>query len=64
MKLFVDGQVLEAYEALDYALELANKKQIVINVFNWAPGCHKHNSLYLPVCPDPVDTPLAEAYGG
>ena len=56
--------VADAYDTLDAALVVANRTQRPVRVYNWQPGQHKHGSLYLVVTPDPVDTPLAEAYGG
>ena len=56
--------VFEAYETLAYAKALANYTQKYVTVYNYQPGQHKHGSVYLLVTPDPVDTPLAEMYGG
>ena len=68
MKLYYieygDELISDAREALNYAQAFANYSGNPVEVYNWAPGAHKHNSLYLTLTPDPVDTPLAEAYGG
>ena len=37
----------DARETIGYAQALANHTRTCIEVYNWAPGTHKHNSLYL-----------------
>ena len=69
MKLYYiecgDELIADAKETLNYAQELANDEERCVEVYNWAPGCHKHNSLYLALQPETVsDTPMAEMYGG
>jgi len=64
MKLSVNGQVFEAYDALDYAQELADTCGKWVEVYNYQPGQHKHGSLYLVKAPTPIDTPMADVYGG
>ena len=68
MKLFYilngDELICDAYQALDEAQELANEIERPVEVYNWAPGQHKHGSLYLVKTPEVCDTPLAEMYGG
>ena len=68
MKLYYiengDELISDARETLNYAQALANHQKYPVEVYNWAPGCHKHNSLYLVLTPECVDTPMADIYGG
>jgi len=66
LKLRFNNTVLEAYEALYQAQVLADETNQNVVVYNWSPGQHKHDSVYLiqVPCGVVVDTPMAEMYGG
>ena len=62
-----ESVVLDANRALDEAQDIANNIQRCVRVYNWAPGTHKHGSLYLikqPIHSTYTDTPMAEEYYG